>query len=118
MEEAQQGPRINPEGVVDLDQEAEQEQEYILLQSKYVIPTLLFLLGAFVQTYRPLFTYWTFTIFLAEIILGITLACICMGIGVMLTTQIPMIGIIANVINYYFHMPYMISHQLMPIPMN
>lgn len=119
--EARQGPAIEQE---DLDQEnIESEQDHPINILYAVVttcftPAVLFLLGIFLQTYRPLLNYWTFTVVLAEVIVGITLGCICIGMGVFMTTQIPMIGLIANMINYHLKMPHMISYQLMPIPVN
>lgn len=114
--EAQQGPPP----MVEENQEDGQDQEdqFTLFKPEYFAPMFFFLFGIFVQTYRPVFHAGPLTVILAEIILGITLGCMCMIMGVVMTTQIPTIGLVANMINYHLKMPHMISYQLMPLPVN
>lgn len=112
-QQEQQGPPVHVDHD-DQDQTDDENDGY----SKYMIPTTFFLLGVFLQTYRPLFNYMSLTVTMAEIILGLTIGVICMFMGMFLVTQVPILGIIMNVINYQMHMPFIVSHQLMPLPVN
>ncbi len=73
-----------------------------------------FLMGIIIQTYSPLFNWISATILLAEIVLALALSSVCIALGVILTTQIPTIGLIANIVSYHFRLPHVISYQLTP----
>ncbi len=109
--EAQQEPPEEDQEDVDWQQD---QDPFAMFKLENITPLLFFAFGICVQTYKPV----TFTVFLAELTLGITLACMFMIAGVFMTTQIPLIGLLANMINYHLKMPHMISYQLMPLPMN
>ncbi len=87
------------------------------LGSSILTAPLCFALGILVQTYSPVVQNWiTFTIILAEIICGLFVAGMCVALGIVLVTQFPTVGIIANIIHQRLGFPLAITY--MPMPTN